>query len=166
MPGPNCAGAHHPLKVLEVDPSMSEAQQRAARMLEGPARYCCLAGGTRSGKTFLIVRSIVARAILAPGSRHAILRFHANAAKASIAHDTLPHVKDLCFPGVELKEHKVDGYFSLKNGAQTLRRDADGAVIPADPANIDWQAYQAWLEAGNTPTESTQAPPLDVPPKA
>ena len=118
MPGPNCAGAHHPLKVLEVDPSMSEAQQRAARMLEGPARYCCLAGGTRSGKTFLIVRSIVARAILAPGSRHAILRFHANAAKASIAHDTLPYVKDLCFPGVELKEHKVDGYFSLKNGAQ------------------------------------------------
>ena len=28
-------------------------------MLEGPARYACLAGGTRSGKTFLIVRAIV-----------------------------------------------------------------------------------------------------------
>ena len=23
--------------------------------------------------------------------------------------------------------------------------------VPDDPANTDWQAYQAWLEAGNTP---------------
>ena len=28
---------------------------------------------------------------------------------------------------------------------------ADGTVIPPDPANTDYIAYLAWLEAGNTP---------------
>ena len=28
---------------------------------------------------------------------------------------------------------------------------SDGMQIPPDPANKDYQAYLAWLEAGNTP---------------
>ena len=75
--------------------SFSPGQECARRLLEGPQRYTCLAGGTRSGKTFLIVRAIVARGLKAPNSRHAILRFHANAARASISLDTLPHVMRL-----------------------------------------------------------------------
>lgn len=98
--------------------SFSPGQEAARRLLEGPQRYTCLAGGTRSGKTFLIVRSIVTRALRAKGSRHAILRFHANAARASITLGTLPQVMQLCFPDIQIKERRQDGYFSLPNGSR------------------------------------------------
>ncbi|MCX8254016.1 protein of unknown function [Beijerinckiaceae bacterium RH AL1] len=44
-----------------------------------------------------------------------------------------------------------------KKNPGLIARDSDGAVIPADPMNADWAAYQAWLEAGNKPSEP-QAP--------
>lgn len=98
--------------------SFSAGQDAARRLLDGPQRYTCLAGGTRSGKTFLITRAIVERAAAAAGSRHAILRFHANAAWASIALDTLPNVMRLCFPQLRLKESRQDGFFKLPNGSR------------------------------------------------
>jgi hypothetical protein len=41
--------------------------------------------------------------------------------------------------------------YQLTNGTSVIRLD-DGAFVPADPDNRDWQAYQAWLAAGNVPT--------------
>jgi len=35
--------------------------------------------------------------------------------------------------------------------ANGVMRIPDGALIPADPANTDYQAYLKWLEEGNTP---------------
>ena len=32
-----------------------------------------------------------------------------------------------------------------------IKRIADNAFIPFDPANTDYQAYLKWLEEGNTP---------------
>jgi predicted phage terminase large subunit-like protein len=88
-------------------------QQEAMRLLSGPQTHTLLVGGSRSGKTFLAVRAICVRAIAAPGARQAILRFRFNAAKQSIAMDTLPKVMKLCFPGVPFKWNDQMGYFTI-----------------------------------------------------
>jgi len=41
---------------------------------------------------------------------------------------------------------------SLKGVIQdVVLRTTDGAYIPFDPDNTDYQEYLKWLEAGNTP---------------
>jgi hypothetical protein len=40
--------------------------------------------------------------------------------------------------------------------AQMVKRLADNAFIPFDPANTDYQEYLKWLEAGNTPLPAEQ----------
>jgi hypothetical protein len=96
----------------------SEGQHAARRMLAGPQRYACLVGGARAGKTFILVRAMLLRALRAPGSRHAILRLHANAARAAIVRDTLPKVARFCFPGLGLVYRRQDSYVDLPNGSQ------------------------------------------------
>lgn len=39
----------------------------------------------------------------------------------------------------------------LGQPARCIKRIADNAFIPFDPANTDYQEYLKWLEAGNIP---------------
>ena len=40
----------------------------------------------------------------------------------------------------------------LGQAAQCIKRIADNALIPFDPANTDYQEYLEWVAEGNTPT--------------
>lgn len=97
---------------------LTPRQEEARDLLASPARNIMLRGGSRSGKTFLLVRAILQRAINAPGSRHAIFRFRFNHAKTSIWADTLPKVLKLCFPALRVRFDKTDFYVELPNGSQ------------------------------------------------
>jgi phage terminase large subunit-like protein len=97
---------------------LTAKQREANRLLAGPARNVMLRGGSRSGKTFLLVRAIIQRAINAPQSRHVIFRFRFNHAKTSVWSDTLPKVIKLCFPSLSVRFDKTDFYVELSNGSQ------------------------------------------------
>jgi len=97
---------------------LTARQLAAQEVLAGEATHCMLFGGSRSGKTFLLVRNVCMRALKAPKSRHAILRFRFNAIKASVVMDTFPKVMDLAFPGVKYTLSKTDWFAEFENGSQ------------------------------------------------
>lgn len=66
----------------------------------------------------MLVRNVCMRALKAPKSRHAILRFRFNAIKASVVFDTFPKVMSLVFPGVKYTVSKTDWFAEFENGAQ------------------------------------------------
>lgn len=41
--------------------------------------------------------------------------------------------------------------------AQCIKRIADNAFIPFDPANTDYQEYLKWLAEGNVPVPSSDS---------
>lgn len=97
---------------------LTAKQREAYSVLGSLATHILLVGGSRSGKTFLIVRTVITRALKASNTRHAILRFRFNHCKASIVLDTFPKVMSLCFPEIKYSLDKTDWYASLPNGSQ------------------------------------------------
>lgn len=97
---------------------LTAKQEEAQRVCAGACTHVMLFGGSRSGKTFLLTRNVVFRALKAPNSRHAIFRFRLNHLKASVFLDTFPKVMRICFPGVEYKAHTQDMYVEFENGSQ------------------------------------------------
>lgn len=97
---------------------LTDRQEEAQEILASPATHGMLFGGSRSGKTFLLVRNVVLRAMKAAKSRHVILRYRFNHIKASIILDTFPKVMELCFPGVTFVLSKTDWYVTFPNGSE------------------------------------------------
>lgn len=98
--------------------TLSEKQRTVRKMLGGDETHCLVYGGSRSGKTFLLVYAVAVRALRAPGSRHLIARKATKHVKASVFMDTFPKVMRLAFPDVHYEINKSDLIAFFPNGAQ------------------------------------------------
>jgi len=93
-------------------------QVKATQLLAGPYKWIMLHGGSRSGKTFILIRAMCIRAMKVPGSRHIIFRFRFNHVKQSVFMETLPKVLQVCFPDVPVKWNKEDYFVTFPNGSE------------------------------------------------
>ena len=94
------------------------ARQVQATEVLASGKHVLLYGGSRSGKTFEIVRATAVRALKAARSRHAFLRLHLIDAKQKLMLDTFPKVMEVCFPQVDYTLNKADLYATLQNGSE------------------------------------------------
>lgn len=97
---------------------LNPKQKEVRALLGGPETHCLVYGGSRSGKTFLLVYAVVIRALRAPGSRHLIARKATKHVKTSVFLDTFPKVMRLAFPDLPYMQNKSDLYITLPNGAE------------------------------------------------
>lgn len=100
---------------------LTVAQKKAMDVMISNATYIALGGGSRSGKTFLLLRAVIIRALKSPRSRHVVFRFRFNQVKQSVILETLPKVFELCFPQlptVDSMLDKTDWYLTLPNGSE------------------------------------------------
>jgi hypothetical protein len=64
-------------------------QRKALLLLKSGAKHILLFGGSRSGKTTVLVMAIIFRALMYAGSRHLICRLRAKDARSSVLRETL-----------------------------------------------------------------------------
>jgi len=67
----------------------TKVQQNALALLRSGAKHILLFGGSRSGKTTVLVMAIIYRALRFAGSRHLICRYRAKDARSSVLRETL-----------------------------------------------------------------------------
>ena len=96
----------------------TQKQREAQSLLGGRSTHILLYGGSRSGKTFEIIRAILARGIKAPGSRQAVMRQAFDHVKRSVGMDTLPKVAEICFPQIKMKLDKQMWVFRLETESE------------------------------------------------
>ena len=97
---------------------LTDKQVELRTQLAGPETHHLIYGGSRSGKTFLLMYAIAARAITAPGSRHVVFRKHGVAVKQSIGKDTFPKMMNMRYSNVPYKWHEQDGFFDIGDGSE------------------------------------------------
>ena len=112
-----------PTPTFKLNPKQSELNH----ILGSAATHVMAYGGSRSGKSFSLMRATVIRAIKAPDTRHAVFRFRFNHVKNSVVFDTFPKMMRLCFPQVPYKIDRTDWIAKFPNGSEIIFGGLDDA---------------------------------------
>jgi len=135
------------------------AKQAEAVRLLAAYNEVMLFGGSRAGKTFILIYCMLVRAIKAPYTRHLILRKHLSHIRTSIWRDTLPKVLSVAFPalvrGVHYDPHEAEMWVGLWNGSEIWLGGLDdgervekilgteyATIYINEASQVDWDSIQ------------------------
>ncbi len=96
----------------------TRVQREALLLVRSGAKHILLFGGSRSGKTTLLVMVIIYRALAYPGSRHLVCRLRAKDAKSSVLHETLLPWLDRTVGPKRYRLITHDSFIKLSNGSE------------------------------------------------
>jgi PBSX family phage terminase large subunit len=145
-------------------------KQIEATRLMADKHEVLLEGGSRSGKSFIIIRNIILRALKYPDTRHLIVRFRFNHVKQSIWYGTIQDVMKIAFPSINYTENKSDWFISFDNGSEIWIGGTDdkeriekilgneyATIFVNEASQIPYETYETLKTRLN--------PPKGVPPK-
>ena len=93
-------------------------QRQALRLLGSGAKHILLFGGSRSGKTTVLVMAVIYRALRYAGSRHLICRLRAKDARSSVLKETLLPWLDATIGKANYNYHIHNDLVTLCNGSE------------------------------------------------
>lgn len=100
---------------------LTEKQKQGLAMLQDPEKkYILFTGGSRSGKTYLLMEFMVGRAFQFPGSRQLIVRKNLVDARGSIWDDSLPKYLSQYVPRSEYNLIKSELKVEFSNGSSIV----------------------------------------------
>ena len=102
---------------MSVDAFKKTQKQIVATRLMAEKKHFLLMGGSRSGKSLLIIHSLIIRCLRIK-SRHAVIRKTFNSLKRSIWNDTLIKVLQLAFPLIKVEFNRTDYIITFPNGSE------------------------------------------------
>lgn len=97
---------------------LTPKQLEVKELLKGDQTHTLIYGGSRSGKTFLVVWVLIMRAVMAQRSRHLFSRLHNVDVRTAVLMGTFPEVLRLAFPDLQVEINKQDQYARFPNGSE------------------------------------------------
>lgn len=96
----------------------TKVQKKALELLRSEAKHILLFGGSRSGKTTVLVMAVIYRACRYAGSRHLICRYRAKDARSSVLHETLLPWLNRTVGAGNFRLNVHEGFIKLFNGSE------------------------------------------------
>lgn len=108
----------------------TDKQLEALKMLSSGKRHTLLRGGSRSGKSVVLMYAVITRAIKEPGSNHLIARKAFQHIKQSMWFGTFETVIALCYPELkdQIKDNKDLWFKEFPNGSRIWFNGLDDAA--------------------------------------